>query len=60
MTEFKRRKAEFVAKHGDQLLLADDAKQRVMCTELEDLARYAKLPAARLLQAVAKLYAETT
>jgi hypothetical protein len=56
--EFKVAKAAFVNKHGDSLMMASEAKRAVMLEELAPLAKFSKMPAERLLTAMAKQYAE--
>lgn len=58
ISEFSIARREFVAKYGDELLTADEKVRQRMCQELTPLARFAKLPTERLLQAITKRYAE--
>lgn len=57
--EFKARCASFIAKHGaDAIMMADEERRAAMCLELEPLAKFAKMPAEKLLALIAKAIAE--
>jgi len=59
MDQFKEQRARFIEKHGaDAIMMADENARYAMCLELEPLAKFAKMPAEKLLALIAKAIAE--
>jgi hypothetical protein len=56
MAEFKRRKAELIAKWGEKLLTPTEAELRQQEEDVADLCRFAKVRPAKLLNGMAQAY----
>lgn len=58
MTEFRKVKADLFEKYGDGILMGDDTTRAKILKDLIPAARFAKMPAERLLTALATQYVE--
>ncbi len=58
MDEFTAAKTAFLEAQGEKIIMASELERRNQLVELAPLAKFAKLPAERLLQALAKFYIE--
>lgn len=56
--EFRTAKQKLIKKYGDKLLVPTTIELAQILKECEPMARYAKIPAEKLLSAVAAVYVE--
>lgn len=56
--EFKKAKAAFVAKHGENMVVPTIAEHDRMLAELAPLAKFAKLPVDKMLSCLANRWLE--
>lgn len=60
MSEFRRVKKDLFAKYGDAIIMGSDEEREKILAELKVAAKFARMPAERLLTALARQYVEET